>query len=318
MPRAVPTTTWYLRFPVQAAAAEAAARAPLLERVLARAPARAAPRDWRVEAFELVAAPGERWPGLAPAAVHRAFGAVDAGAVFLATPVAYLPTLTRLHLAPDGLLALAPEEAARLAADHDATFAPARRLLAASDGRLYCALERLPEVETCDPEAALGEDLSAFQPRGPGAAALRLAASELEMWLHAHPLNRERERDGRPPIAGLWLWGGGAPLARAPSLAGFVAGEDPWCAAFASPAAPLEPSALASERRDGVVCLAAAPGSADWPRMERHWFAAALAALADRRIGRIVLRAGAQRVEYGPAERRRVWRRVRPWWERLA
>ena len=318
MPRSASTATWYLRFPVRAATADdAAARAPLVERVLARAAARAAAADWRREAFELVAAPGERWPGLAPAAAHRAFGALDAAAVFLATPVAYLPTLTRLHLAPDGLLAIEPAEAARLAADHDAAFAPARRLLAAPDGRLFCVFQRLPEVATCDPAGALGGDVGAFQPSGPGAAALRLAASELEMWLHTHPLNRAREKRGHPPIAGLWLWGGGVPLERAPRLAGFIAGEDPLCAAFAPPGAQPAPPALAHERRDGVVCVDAAPGSAQWPHAE-HWLGAALAALAERRIGRIVLRAGAQAFEYGPAEHRRFWRRARPWWERLA
>ncbi len=317
MPRSASTTTWYLRFPVIAPAPDAApARAPLVERLLSRATVRPAAADWRREAFEFVAAAGERWPGLAAAAAQRAFGTLDAAAVFLATPVAYLPTLTRLHLVPDGILSLGPDEAARLAADHDAAFAPARRLLAAPDGRLFCAFERLADVATCDPADALGEDLAAFQPAGAGAAALRLAASEIEMWLHAHPLNRAREARGEPPIAGLWLWGGGVPLAGPVRLAGFVAGEDPLCAAFAPAGAPRAPEAFADERRDGVVCLAAAPGSAGWPRSE-DWLGAAFAALAERRIGRIVLRAGARAFEYGPAERRRFWRRARPWWERL-
>ena len=317
MPRS--DSTCYLRFALPSGApresSDEPVRAPLLERLLARADERPAAADWRREGFALIAAPGEAWPGIGATVLHRAFGPVDARSVYLATPVAYAPTLTSLHLAADGLVALDGEEAAALAAGFDRTFAPAQRLLVAPQGELVCVFDRPLAAETCDPADALGADVGPFQASGPDAAALRLAASEIEMWLHEQPLNQARERRGALPVDGLWLWGGGPPLARAPRIDGWTAGRDPFFEALA-PAARDAPAAFG--RGAGVVCIAAAPGSAEWLREERRSFAPALAALAAGRIGRIVVRAGERAFEYGAAQRRRFWRGARPWLERLA
>ena len=44
---------------------------------------------------------------------------------------------------------------------------------------------------------------------GPGADAYRRLVSEVEMALHEHDVNRRREGQGKPPVSGLWFWGGG-------------------------------------------------------------------------------------------------------------
>jgi len=314
MPR--PNSTCFVRFPAPPAAwleeAPPLARAPLLERLLCRADECATAADWRREAFELIAAPGESWPGICPAALYRAFGPLDAPAVYLATPVRYVPTLTRVHLAADGLIALEPAEAAQLAADFNRLFAPAQRLLAAPTGALFCVLERPLIAETQDPAPILGEDVGRFQAGGRDAPAWRALASEIEMWLHEHPVNRERERRGAAALGGLWLWGGGAPLARPPCLAGWAGGADVFFAALD------RCESHPRDGRSGVVCVAATPGSAAWRDAETRWLEPALGQLAARRHERLVLSAGRRAYRLGAPQRRRFWRRARPWWEYFA
>ncbi|MDJ0941543.1 MAG: hypothetical protein QNJ00_17400 [Woeseiaceae bacterium] len=48
-----------------------------------------------------------------------------------------------------------------------------------------------------------------FLPTGPGADRHRGLVSEIEMALHDHPVNLERQTHALPPINSLWIWGGG-------------------------------------------------------------------------------------------------------------
>lgn len=307
--------TWFLRFPAPPAAtlveSPPQARAPTLERMLSRADARAALPDWRREAFELIAAPGEPWPGVCAPAVLREFGVLDAAAVYLATPVHYVATMTRVHLAADGLIALQAAEAARLATDFNRAFGPGEQLLASPSGALYCRFERPLLAETHDPAQILGQDIGPYQARGRDAAALRRLASEIEMWLHEHAINRARESRGAARLGGLWLWGGGEPLERSPRLSGWADGEDVLFAAL------NHAGEAGRETRSGVVCVAATPGSPDWLSVETRWLLPAMRALAARRIGRLMLSAGAHTHVLDTGSRRRFWRRARPWWEYL-
>jgi len=54
-----------------------------------------------------------------------------------------------------------------------------------------------------------GRRPDAFLPAGEGGGAYRRLLSEIEMALHDHPVNLERQADGRLPVNSLWLWGGG-------------------------------------------------------------------------------------------------------------
>lgn len=48
-----------------------------------------------------------------------------------------------------------------------------------------------------------------YLPGGAERAGHRRLLSEIEMALHDHPVNIEREAEGRPAINSLWIWGGG-------------------------------------------------------------------------------------------------------------
>lgn len=297
------------------------ARPALLERLLCRADERAGAADWRREAFGRIAAPDESYPEVAPAALFAALGVCDGAAVYLATPVHYEPTMSGVRLAEDGILAQGADEAGRLAREFNQEFGGDRqRLIAAPSGTLFCVFAEPLGAVTWDPSDLAGADVGPFQAAGLDARRLRALASEIEMWLFEHAINRARAERGLATIDGLWLWGGGAPLARAPRVVGWAGGADPLFATLDRRA----DFAAGAGAGSGVVCVAATPGSGDWPEVERRWLAPALAALGvpgapgARRLDAIELSVGARVFRLGAAERLRLWRRRRPWWERLA
>ncbi|MGH8210760.1 MAG: hypothetical protein ACRETD_13065, partial [Steroidobacteraceae bacterium] len=65
---------------------------------------------------------------------------------------------------------------------------------------------------TTEPARALVTDLGASFPKGSDAAVLKRLGAELEMWLHAHPINEARGQRGELPVSMLWLWGAGVTL----------------------------------------------------------------------------------------------------------
>lgn len=66
-----------------------------------------------------------------------------------------------------------------------------------------------------------------YMPGGDTAAAYRSLISEIEMALHDHEINRQRELAGRPPVNSLWLWGGGVAPPQKTSPLPPLFGDDP-------------------------------------------------------------------------------------------
>ena len=59
------------------------------------------------------------------------------------------------------------------------------------------------------PERLIGLHLRDAMPVGADGARIRALLTELQMVLHTHPVNVERERLGLAPANGVWFWGGG-------------------------------------------------------------------------------------------------------------
>ena len=60
-----------------------------------------------------------------------------------------------------------------------------------------------------DAEAIDGQVPNDYLPSGETAASFRRLLSEIEMALHDHAVNIEREMQGKVPVNSLWIWGGG-------------------------------------------------------------------------------------------------------------
>jgi hypothetical protein len=297
-------------------------RAPLLERLLACADECTLAADWRADAFAVLA-PGTPMPAVAPLALRSAdmvqsrapaaeswaagSWAAESWAavswVCLATPVHYLAEIGNVRLAADGMLTLNSAEAAALALDFNRLWSGAGVQMWAAAARVFCGFDAALEVVTQDPERVRGRHLENFLPAGPDGARLRRLMSEMEMWLFDHAVNESRRRASHPPISGLWLWGGGAPLASLPAVQGGAAGEDLLVQAFPASA----------DRIADVMVAETVPGSEAWHELESRWFQPTLIDLRRGRITRLELSAGERRYALSPRWRRRFWRRVRPW-----
>lgn len=64
------------------------------------------------------------------------------------------------------------------------------------------------ELETYPPSFLANRNASSFLPDGDEAARWRRLMTELQMLLHAHPVNLQREQRALMPVNGVWFWGG--------------------------------------------------------------------------------------------------------------
>jgi hypothetical protein len=132
------------------------------------------------------------------------------GTAWIATPVHLIAGLTSLHLDRRSILRLPTADLESFANDFNRTFAGSDlflRPLPSGDFLLHGPATLTGS--TTDPARALAADLEASLPKGTDAKPLKRLGSELEMWLHATPLNEVRQRRGEVPVSALWLWGGG-------------------------------------------------------------------------------------------------------------
>jgi hypothetical protein len=306
-------------------ASQAAARYPALELLLARG--RRGSLDsqsleqWLHQAFE------QAGDSLAAGALGLAASGADAGQAWWARadPVHLRVLRDRAVVAPGEALQISAAEAAELidALNRHFTDTVAFRTL---DPRRWVAgftqetsfLQR-PAIE------AAGRDVATAR----GNEAL---LTEIQMLLHAHPVNEAREARGEPAVNSVWLWGAGRLPAGANGAWRSVAASDPSALGLARLAGmrglELPPSAEAWLERlpgDGrhlaVLDALRAPAALEQQAeheegvaaLERLWFAPLLAALRKDRIGMVTLRvpdAGAG-VETVRGDLRRFWRRTR-------
>ena len=189
------------------------------------------------------------------------------------------------------------------------------------------ALEALPPLELA------GQEVDTALPRGTEAARWHALMNEIQMVLHEHPLNSERERRGDPPINSVWLWGAGRLPAAVEAPWHSVSADDALAAGLARIAGIRQRALPAGARewldgapREGrhLVVLdslraALALGGADshvqrLAALESRWFAPLLEALRGDRIGMITVQVpdAGDGYETVRSDLRRFWRRARP------
>jgi hypothetical protein len=283
-------------------------RSALLERLLSRAHERKPAIDWRVDAFRVIAPEAVSVPSVAAAALYAEAGAVDGPWVCVAAPVHYEAEMANVRLPQDGILSVSRPDAEALALDFNRVWKDSGvRLIAGSAVALYCVFDQGMNVITRDPQDVLDRHIEPFLPGGADAPRLRQLMSELEMWLFEHAVNRARAAQGEPPINGLWMWGGGAPVSSLPPVHGFSAGEDVFFNAFKG-----------TKSDAGVIVVSEVPGSSTWQRAESRWLKPAVAQLRAGRISRLDLSAGDCCFSVTAMGILRFWRRPKPWWESFA
>ncbi|MEC5161085.1 hypothetical protein RCH08_002228 [Janthinobacterium sp. CG_S6] len=260
---------------------------------------------WLAHALGLAGAPDGPAAGvpLAPA-VMRGFGQAPAAGYWLLVHPVHVQ-IARNHLLMSDQRQLPLDEA-----DARALFDAARPyfdeigkpLLYGDAHTWFVRADDWGGLRTASPDAATGQNLTAWMPEGEQARASRKLQNEVQMLWHEHPVNVARQARGLAPVNSFWLWGGAdAAPAAAPAPLLLSADCPPWLAALAAP--PRRPAELAAVlgRADErtLVALGGLVGAglgADWShwllqmqRLEQEWFAPLLAALKNGSLGQLTL-----------------------------
>ena len=324
-----------------AGAAAGAGAAPGLEHLARFAERKALPEGWRAWVARWAGLP--EYAGEAPASVAAAplAAALADRSVWLATPLHLLAGLTSLHFDRRSILRLARPEIEELGASFRETFGDSGFDLQPLAGGelLLSGPAGSARSRTTEPARLLLTSIDEALARGEGAAALRRLSTEIEMWLHAHPLNARRARRGAPVVASLWLWGGGEALIAPPrasrELRDVAFGSDAYVrglwrlAGGETRPMPVDFAAVVGEvgapRALGVVEVGELlQTEASWrlahamAEIDRRLISPALAALHRGELERLTLLANDRCLTVRAADRWRRWRRRRSALEGLA
>lgn len=148
------------------------------------------------------------WP-LAPITLQADGGEPGEAYWLRADPACFQIMRDRVVLAATGPADLTRDESDALAATIFGHFGDTLSLFAPHPQRWYLRYAAPLDLVTHPPSLASGRAIDSLLPVGEAAKTLRVAMNELQMLLHAHPVNRTREAHGRLPVNALWVWGGG-------------------------------------------------------------------------------------------------------------
>lgn len=105
---------------------------------------------------------------------------------------------------------LAPEEATALLATLNRHFeGDELRFVVARADAWFARCARSPDIATAPIDVVLGRGLYPHLPSGVDAGTWRGWQNEIQMLLHEHPINADRQAQGKVPATGVWFWGGG-------------------------------------------------------------------------------------------------------------
>ena len=230
------------------------------------------------------------------------FGLPDAdGTWFLVQPVHLQIARNHMLMGDQRQLVLDEADARALFASAQPYFAEIGKPLLYGDARTWLMrADDWADLRAASPDAASGQNLSAWMPEGDSARAVRKLQNEIQMLWYQDPVNDAREARRLQPINSFWLWGGSATPARSsPPL--FVADVPAWLAALAQPAARAATCAgvLQAGAPEALVVLGSLLETglaAEWSawlaqmqRIEDEWCAPLLAALKDGRLDQLTL-----------------------------
>ncbi len=211
---------------LNACSRDALSTAPALKRlaVFAKAPATV---DGGLDAATIAALD---LPAATPVAPLRALGAgVPAGDDYLlaAAPVALVAGRDDVIL-DSRIVDLAGDETAALLAALSAHFEHDGLVFAAPrPDAWFIRTAASPALETTSLERAVGKPVFDHLPRGADGKSWQRWQNEIQMLLHAHPVNAAREARGVRPVTSVWFWGGGRLRdVAAPAGAAIVAAAD--------------------------------------------------------------------------------------------
>ena len=246
------------------------------------------------------------------------------------------PVHLRLH--NDRLILLAPETL-EIAEDETRELTGALNRQFEAEGfvvhaphpqRWYLKIPQAPKIRTVTLKQAIGRDVNRLLPEGEERLRWHRIFNEVQMLLHAHPVNTAREDRGVAVVNSLWLWGGGTLPAVVSSTFDATQGDDPLAMGLARLAginsAPLPVHGAFAAGNNTLVDLRNAEREfmrgnvAGWREaletLEMRWFAPLFDRLRSGSIGKAVIAtvADGRRHEWSVMRSAlwQIWKRPRP------
>ncbi len=248
------------------------------------------------------------WP-LAPLLAHAHGLAADSGYWLCATPIHLETRRTALMVADPAGLNISATEAAAIAAtlaehlgeEHLTLHAP-------QPGQWFLRCDTPPAMTTTSVDTVIGRDIRNALPQGADGPRWHRILTEIQMLLHAHPVNDAREARGQLPINSVWLWAGGTKPAQPATPYATVWSDDATVNALAHhgacrmEAAPprftldtlvegahfFSLNVLAHPLREGDVQAWSSAVTA----LNRDWFLPLYDALKSRRVNKLIVLSG--------------------------
>lgn len=296
-------------------------RAPILEKFITRADRLAqAPTDMisRIAAeFQVAPSPGGAYP-VAPYTRLADGGEPDNAFWLRADPVHLVPHIRGMQLVNAEHIGLTAEEGAQLARELGEVFVARNcRLEPRTDKRWYLRAPRPLAVNTTPLSDSEVRELREHMPGGPDGAWLRALLTEVQLVLHASPVNAERLARRKPPVNSLWFWGGGALADVAHGAPDCVWSDDPFATGLAMAGRiarqPLPANArqwlAASSPGTHLVVFGTTASQAQIESLENLWFAPLIAAMRAGELESLTIAAeNAPHLRGTRATMRRWWR----------
>lgn len=235
----------------------------------------------------------------------------------------------RIVLADAGAFELDREEALAIADSLNQMFADIGVFHVSDTRRWYLQLNAAVDHPVAPISAVAGRRMDSELPQGDPTLSRWL--NEVQMFLHGHPVNEARQRQGKPAINSLWLWGGGSLPATCRTDHRAVFADNPLACGLAQAsqipyqALPENLSALLPQSGSTLVVLDSllppvlyedGPGwRSAFEALEKNWFSPLKNALG-KQVDRIDLIAptiyGELHATITAGERWKFWKKARP------
>ena len=152
-----------------------------------------------------------------------------------ADPVHLSVNRDRVVLLDGSRLEITPAEAAALCRTMQEQFASDGLIFhAPHPERWYITSDHRIAIHAYPPSAVRGHNVANYWFDGADRARWQGRLSEMQMLLHAHPVNQAREESGKLPINGVWFWGAGARPERVRHIYSHIVAHDVLLAGLAS------------------------------------------------------------------------------------
>lgn len=184
-----------------------------------------------------------------------------------------------------------------------------------ADGEWLLRSEEPLQVQTVTPEFAAANPHAEILPRGRDASGLRRLMTEMQMLLHEHPVNTQRQARGLPVLNAIWVHGEGILSDVTAKSLPAACGDDVYLRGIYR----LHDQPVNNEPVDAATLLARVGGptvaiidAPDLAQLEAKWLAPLSRALLSGAIAKLTVLFDEWRVDTDRAALFKLWRRELP------